>query len=111
MLNFIFLLDNVHGFGLHGLHHVNPIHPCILASLEGQPSQRRKPPGLQCLDKSFCHNTFHSTSSTTTVKIKISGESLQKEFQIMIMKKYFGKNNKIKFVFYVLFFLLIFKNA
>ena len=49
---------------------------------------------VQCLDKSFCHNTFHSTSSTTTVKIKISGESIQIEFQIMIMKKNFGKNKK-----------------
>ena len=49
---------------------------------------------VQCLDKSFCRNTFHSTSSTTTVKIKISGESIQKEFQIMIMKKFLEKKVK-----------------
>ena len=58
----------------------------------------------------FCRNTFHSTSSTTTVKIKISCESIQKEFQIMIMKKNFGKNKKIKFVNFF-DFLLIFKNV
>ena len=62
------------------------------------------------LEKRFCRNTFHSTSSTTTVKITISGESLQKDFQIMIMKKNFGKNKKIKFVNFFNF-LLIFKNV
>ena len=65
---------------------------------------------VQCLDKSFCHNTFHSTSSTTTVKITISGESIQKEFQMMIMKKNFGTNKKIKFVNFFNF-LMIFKNV
>ena len=65
---------------------------------------------VQCLDKSFCRNNFHSTSSTTTFKIKISGESIQKECQIMIMKKFFGKDKKIKFVIFFNF-LLIFKNV
>ena len=58
---------------------------------------------VQCLDKSLSHNTFHSTTSTTTFKIKISVESIQKEFQIMIMKKNFGKNKKIKFVIFCWF--------
>ena len=34
----------------------------------------------------------------------ISGELIQKEFQIMIMKKNFGKNKKIKFVNFFNFF-------
>ena len=38
------------------------------------------------------------------------GESIQKEFQIMIMKKYFGKNKKIKVVNFINF-VLIFKNS
>ena len=67
-------------------------------------------PIVQCLARSFCRNTFHSTSSTTTVKITIPGESIQKEFQIMIMKKMFGKNKKNKFVNFFSF-LLIFKNV
>ena len=68
------------------------------------------PPQIHQDSQTLCCNTFHSTSSTTKVKITISGESIQKEFQIMIMKKFFGKNKKIKFVNFFNF-LMIFKNV